>query len=442
MRQLTPIVLAIACFTGFGEARAEDISQAVTGITYFNRPGATPEDHLAALDRCATAVEAMGDPNIFLFSGGATYNAQYSPAANAGGAMVLVLIDAARVSAATERAENTHYQNCMIAQGWRVIRLENNTGRRMARMRPTELAAQLAPMIGAAEPEGELGRQFNNDLASAGSLTPVPTRDGRFISLSRLSLPSDSEAAERRREARRMPSAYTREEAEAARAERRRQYEEEMAAQAPTIGQDGNAPVGVAADKGEASETVQSMETTVDEEKQAGGGLTAEEISALAEGTTLVAFRQRGVDGGVVFRRIDGAHQDNFVVGAMVAPPVVRGRSQEPAMLEDAVVVVAVPPGRWRMESLRVGSLSVSLCMGSPAFDIAEGEVVYVGDFNFGADPFAPNLALDPAQASLQATPHFANRLRAASYANGSTGVCGMANHLYAYEVPVAASTP
>lgn len=236
MRHWLGAGLALACFAGVAEAQApEGLGRATTGITYYNRPGATLEDHQAALDRCVPAVRAMSDPNMMLFSSGAAsnpaYNTMYSPGATAGAAVVLMIVDAARVSAAMERAENTHYQNCMIAQGWRVVRLENTAGRRMSRMRQAELADHLAPLIGATAPEGVIERQFSNDLTRAGSVTPVPTGGGRFISLSRLALPSSSEAAERRREARRMPSQRTREEAEAVRAECRRQraQEEEQA---------------------------------------------------------------------------------------------------------------------------------------------------------------------------------------------------------------------
>lgn len=436
MRKMRDALWVVACLLVTAEASAHDLGRTVDGITYFNRPGATLDEHQAALDRCKVAVDAMGDPNIMLFTAGATYNSGYSPAANAGAAIVLMMVDSARLSAALERAENTHFQNCMVSQGWRVVRLENTVGRRMARMRQPELAAQLAPMIAAAEPEGEVARAFANDLTTPSSLTPVPTGDGRFISLSRLALPAESPAAERRREARRMPSQQTREEAEAARAARRRQAEEQAAADAQPLPadfkEDRGPPLAIGAQN--------SSETTAEagdepRDKLAGGGLSAEELTALPPDATLIVYRQRGSVGAVVFRRVDSDVGETFTVGVPGAPP--SRRSEPPPTLEDAVVTLAVPPGRWRMDSMYFGNVSVSLCMGSPAFDISQGEAVYVGDFNFGADPFLPEMSLTAAQENLVATPQIGERLRAARYENGSTGVCTAAQHLYAYELPV-----
>ena len=439
MRKLRRILLAVACLAGGADASAHDLGQAVTGITYYNRPGATLDEHQVALDRCMVAVRAMGDPNIMVLSAGATYNTMYSPAANAGAALIIMMVDAARISAAVERAENTHLQNCMVAQGWRVVRLENTAGRRMVRMRQPELAAQLAPMIAATEPEGEVARAFANELTTPASVTPVPTGDGRFISLSRLALPAESAAAERRRQARRMPSEQTREEAEAARAARRQQFEAQEAANASAetadVKQDLGPPTGTAAQ--DSSDTVAELGGEPEEkDKAAGGALSAEELAALPADATLVVYRQRGAMGAVVFRRVDSDVGETFMVGAPGAPA--RRRSEAPATLEDTVVAIAVPPGRWRMDSMFFGNLNVSLCMGSPAFDIAQGEAVYVGDFNFGADPFVPEMSLTAPQEALVATPQVGDRLRAARYENGSTGACTTAQLFYAYEAPVA----
>lgn len=437
MRKMRGALLAVGCLLATAEANAHELGRAITGITYFNRPGATLDEHQTALDRCKVAVDAMADPNIMLFTAGATYNSTYSPGANAGAALVLLMVDSARLSAAVERAENTHFQNCMVSQGWRVVRLENTAGRRMARMRQPELAAQLAPMITATEPEGEVVRAFANDLTTPSSLTPVPTGDGRFISLSRLALPAESAAAERRREARRMPSQQTREEAEAARAARRQQAEAQAAADAQPLPagfkEDGGPPLIAAA-----SANLEAAAEAGDEshEKVAGGGLTAEELAALPADATLITYRQRGAIGAIVFRRVDSDIGETFMVGVPRAPQP-RRRSDPPPTLEDAVVTVAVPPGRWRMDSMSLGNVSVSLCMGSPAFDIAQGEAVYIGDFNFGADPFLPDMSLAAAQDNLAAIPQIRDRLSAARYENGSTGVCTPAQHLYAYALPV-----
>jgi hypothetical protein len=457
-------VIALACFGALSDARADEgLAHAVTGITYFNRPGATLEEHQAALERCAPAVRTMNEPNMLLLSGGANYNAAYSPAANVGAALILMAVDAARVSAAMQRAQNTHYQNCMVAQGWRVVRLEDATGRRLSRMGQAQLAEQLAPLIAAAEPQGVVARTFSNELAHTLAVTPLSTGGGRFISLSRLALPTGSAAALPRRTPHRMPSQRTREESEAVRAEQQRQREiEEERSRADVVAnsavqtdKDANAPsdgaseTEAAAPGGNTSTESAALAPAApsgpaadpNAPKPSDGLVPVTDLAALPQDATIIVFRQRGAVGGVMFRRIDGVEQESFTIGTMrPAPrPAFNARTAEPPSLEDTMIVMVVPPGHWRMESMLVGDQVVSLCLGSPAFDLSAGEVVYMGDFNFGADPFGPDLTLTPAQQALTAAPPFAARLRAASYANGSSGACRPSNYFYAYQIPEAA---
>jgi hypothetical protein len=415
----------------------------------------------------------MSDPNIMSYTAGATYNSAYSPAANVGAVLVLGLIDSARISAATRRAENTHYQNCMVAQGWRVIHLDDRTGGRLSRLEQAELAEQLAPMIGAAEPEGVIERQFGNELTHVGSVSPIPTGGGSFISLSRLALPRTSEAAEELRGARRPQT-------DEARAERRRQRElaqehtraiaaqndaivtdkenniEAEASNAQTlpdttadgassdtaaVGAD-SVPIGASSDA--ATIEVSAEAAPIDPDPTKAPELTVvTDPSSVPQDATLIVFRVHGAGGGVVFRRVDenGLDQEAFTVGTTETPPR-PGRNAPAEKPINETVAMLAPPGRWRMESMFLGNLTVTLCMGSPAFELDAGNVVYVGDFNFAADPFVPDLTLAPAQEALTASPLLAQRLQAASYTNGTTGTCGRAQHIYAYEIPASQAEP
>ena len=120
-----------------------------------------------------------------------------------------------------------------------------------------------------------------------------------------------------------------------------------------------------------------------------------------------------------------------------------------PARLDHApdVVVVAgkregnwfalvVPPGHWRI----AGTGSVGFCLGSPAFAVAAGEVVYAGTFSLTGADLAPDLAIEPAAAWLGGD--FGTRVRPAAYRNGSRDSCIGSGVSYALEFPGAPFEP
>jgi hypothetical protein len=90
--------------------------------------------------------------------------------------------------------------------------------------------------------------------------------------------------------------------------------------------------------------------------------------------------------------------------------------------------VFAVAPGRWYYP----GPFTVSACLGAPAFDIAAGEVLFAGTFTVGsADPYKPDMALEPARAAMKEDDLKA-RLRPAAWVNGYSFNCGtIPNELY-----------
>lgn len=92
-----------------------------------------------------------------------------------------------------------------------------------------------------------------------------------------------------------------------------------------------------------------------------------------------------------------------------------------------------VPPGRWRMSGLH----ALSLCLGSPGFEVDGGEIVYAGTFDLGAETLGPDLDLTAVRSWLSVEPSLVSRVRAARYTNGWTGTCG-GSSIYALEVPGA----
>ncbi|MDO9077343.1 MAG: hypothetical protein Q7U72_07820 [Brevundimonas sp.] len=92
--------------------------------------------------------------------------------------------------------------------------------------------------------------------------------------------------------------------------------------------------------------------------------------------------------------------------------------------------------GRWRLGRVR----SVLLCLGSPAFDIGPGEIVYAGTFDLSGSIANPSLELDDVRTAIPLSD--AAALRPAVYQNGSTGDCSPALPTYALEFPAAAFEP
>jgi hypothetical protein len=99
----------------------------------------------------------------------------------------------------------------------------------------------------------------------------------------------------------------------------------------------------------------------------------------------------------------------------------------------------AVPAGRWRVNYI-ASWIVLNFCLGSPSFDVAAGDVVYAGAFDFSGQYLGPDLDLAPAKAWLAGLPQ-ALTVRPAVYLNGSLGVCGN-NEIYALEVKGAPFEP
>lgn len=95
-----------------------------------------------------------------------------------------------------------------------------------------------------------------------------------------------------------------------------------------------------------------------------------------------------------------------------------------------------VPAGRWRITSTGW----VNHCLGSPAFDISAGELVYAGTFDLEGQALGPALSLQDVPGLPGAAPR--ETLRAATYTNGTTGACNLGNGIYPLEIPGAPFEP
>jgi hypothetical protein len=84
---------------------------------------------------------------------------------------------------------------------------------------------------------------------------------------------------------------------------------------------------------------------------------------------------------------------------------------------------------------MSAGLFTVSLCLGAPSFEVAAGEVVYAGSFDpaSATNNIGPEMTLEPYRAVFPALSGLGEKMRPASYVNGSTGQCHGA-YMYALE--------
>ncbi|ANP46203.1 hypothetical protein [Candidatus Viadribacter manganicus] len=404
---------AHAQFVSVGTPGATSIVLPVSGITYFNRAGATLADQQADLEACHSSVIAMQQP--YQSSGaGAAYGLV--------GALTEAAIASGQQQIAQRRALHPHYENCMVMRGWRVVRLSETRGAELDTLDQASLATQLAPLVGAETPEGEVARVFGNEIAQASSaLYGYPTNT-QARSLSIQALPPESSAyisppatTEERNARRRRPGSgpQTREEYDA----RRNAIEAEHSG-----------------DRRDAAERQAIQERATAELVGPGDVANAvrpRDVARLPENSTLLIVRVHGLlyGSGVILMR-PGAEEDTVdFVSAIVPTAFISGPKEQ-------TVIARVPPGRWRLSGF-VGAAGyvTSLCMGSPTFDIAEGDVVFAGSFGFGTATPRIDLSLDPARTALATAPNLAARVHAAEYRNGDTFVCGAAANFYGYEI-------
>jgi hypothetical protein len=147
--------LAACAILWAGPVLAEpvEIGQIAQGAVYYNRPDATVAQHDLELSACIRDTLSPGTGDAGPQAGLMEHLIWDGPIAG---------LQAAKV------------ENCMMVRGWRAVRLPEPEGAEVAALSAPDLAARLAPWIGAAVPHGEIVRAF-------GARPPIrrPTRPPR-----------------------------------------------------------------------------------------------------------------------------------------------------------------------------------------------------------------------------------------------------------------------
>ncbi|HEV7227331.1 hypothetical protein [Brevundimonas sp.] len=130
--------------------RKDDLTRPTEAGTYFNRPGATVEEHDDAVLMCAAHARGMPQAS----------GSPFVPAGLVEGAF------SAAIAGAEDRARfQANMENCMVATGWRVVAVSRQESGQMNRLNREAVAERIAPWIGMETPHGWIVRTFENEGA-------------------------------------------------------------------------------------------------------------------------------------------------------------------------------------------------------------------------------------------------------------------------------------
>jgi len=118
------------------------------GYVYFHRAGADMARHDAAIDACIREVAGTRQPSIGPAHGGLITR------------MILRSGRDAQQQVADRVAFDANLEDCMVARGWEVVRLDDAEGKQLAGLPQPQQAAAIAPWIGAQPPHGQVVRQY------------------------------------------------------------------------------------------------------------------------------------------------------------------------------------------------------------------------------------------------------------------------------------------
>ncbi|MBI5941517.1 MAG: hypothetical protein HY859_13930 [Caulobacterales bacterium] len=292
---------------------------------------------------------------------------------------------------ATRAARAGALEGCMVVRGWRVVKISDADGLPLSKQGPAAIGARLATEVGAETPWGEIVRVWGNE-----ALRSSTRKTGSLPFFERGLLSYQAATGQTAFRAGLPLTAW------ASKPERRWQMKKPLTPASLAEVPPGSAVViiGIADSK------------------------------VFMDNIWAYSFMRAGPDVDSFPSNADGL-QDFFGFYNMGT----RGKASGPRF-----EMRVIPPGRWRLASLDDVVRSLNLCLGAPSFEIAAGEVVYLGTFLSSSEDLTPAMAMEPVQAFLGDAPQ-AGTVRPAVYSNGSLGPCEGAT-IYALEFTGAASEP
>jgi hypothetical protein len=312
-------VLAIAIVAaGVSTASADpNLAQATSGFLYFNRPAASLAEHDEELASCLPLAR-----NNYLNSA-LSRPGPHGPTYSQGivGDMIASAVNDAMLSGWERAHRNIVIEHCMVVRGWRLMRLDAATGRRLQAMGRDALRAELGPMVAADSPPGEVARAWRNEGGDRNAIFAISPRNANRTLLSALAMdpntplpepPIDVDIARTFSDATLAPVSL---------------------APAPSLG-DGQALLIVG----------------------------------------LVGPRERSRHYGIDLRHDNSGQVQSARISFADAERVGSDRLRN-------TQAFIVPTGEWAVAG---DSMHMNYCLGAPAFTVNSGDVVFVGEFDRG----------------------------------------------------------
>lgn len=329
-----------------------NLTKATVGSTYFNKPGATSEEHAQAVRGCV-AVATSAAPTKALTPG---------------------LIPAIMHDAQTSARTQANIENCMVARGWKVVRVSESEASKLRGLPQPDLARRLDERFGAVHPTDVVVREFKNEASRGDTIWGAMPAYSDQVQLSVRAVDLSGVKPEPKRK--------------------------------PRVAK-RNPGWAVAPLKPEQLSALGADEALVIVRAVGNGQTNGEGFSFVREPAENTPPELGAYDA-------DG-RPDTFYAG--VRWTLTKGAASEKREL---LAGFAVPPGRWRL-SQKMSTLD--LCLGAPAFDIKAGEVVYIGSLDLVGD-LGPDMDPAPAMTLLAPAPDLAAKLRPATWIANTTGIC------------------
>jgi hypothetical protein len=241
-----------------------------------------------------------------------------------------------------ERArKDINIELCMVVKGWRLMRLPELEGQRLALLSQNELSVALASLVGSLSPTGETARIFRNE-----TITPSQTRATDYKNAKRTLLSAQAIS----------PNA---------------QSDQGILSMDPSqrgqrIGWSGPTPIG---------QVVKLEPQSVYD-------------NAPNSAVIIYGFRQTRKA-----RFQLTAIERESVSAQQTVDRVFVSANNSPIMLADgsalSIQVFRVPPGKWFVQG---GYFNYDNCMGAPVFEAKAGSVTYMGTFDIRADKYVVDL--------------------------------------------------
>lgn len=384
-------LVACAALTLAGPTTAADLNRSTDGHSYFYKPGAQRADHDRDVWKCRVVGRQLRQEPFTPLSPRSTRYYVYESPLQALGVVGGEAIAAAFFQAIEDgETHRVALENCMVAHGWQVVVVPAAEAKGLS---GKALQSALDQWVGAPQPHGVVARTFRNDVARIGT-TRFANAIAKGSSLSGKAVGAPK-AAEAEALALRPPLYLP---------------------QPPSVPRPPKGPPPVVLKTPLTAAGLAAAESPADQ------GLVAVRIDGGAAMT--LGFERLGPDPATPSWR-DG-RPGLLAVGGPISGSAVRGKPED-------TLVYALPPGRWRLASATVYGVTLSFCLGGPAFDVAAGEVIYAGALR--SDLFTPDMDLGLARAAFPAGAPLAARLKPAQWLNGAQGRCA-GSFAYVLELP------